>query len=578
MNTSNSLRSNTQNNKSSNYDQDSWREKYFSALEDQENDKNEANSTIDVLRRGLLSVSLAGDGLDLALDSKLSKLRSLLKTARDYPVISELLQTIETDLIRLDTEKAAASQKQKQHTSDALALLLKSSIDAEIKNELKEFQKKIKASNQGKDLARQFESELIDLLLPLLSELCSDYADKNPAEGLWGRFKKSVAAPEKVPEADSASVAQTKVKDNSAPIGYSSAGGELKDRSEIDSELFKQTKLFIIKLIKQLYDNVTLTDVAKLLSADISNADSNALLARYPKILNLVELGRTQDKKAFLDYLGEINYSLSKLNSSIAKGGEIAKEIKTSKRKQNKRLRGGVEKIRSILDTAKDLESAKSKTQETLDEIVENIEASAEIDNKSQAQFEELQSAQQRELTRIENKANRAAKSFDLSTEERSQPDVDTLTGLKNRDALKRDLELLLAKRKAEQKPLCVCLGDIKGLSLLNEKYGNNAGDKAVELLAREIEKNILPSDFLYYGGDGQFFLTKQNCNQQQAASQVESLNAELAQLPFRFKGDEVKVLLLFVSIQVEDADTEELLIEKVNQAMQAQKDSAAKE
>ncbi|MFK7863337.1 MAG: GGDEF domain-containing protein [Pseudohongiellaceae bacterium] len=573
MNTTSSLRSDAQSKKPTAYDQDSWREKYFSSLEDQEKEKIEADSTIDVLRRGLLSVSLAGDGLDISLDSKLSKLRALLKTARDYPSISELLQTIESDLIRLDTQKAEESRKQKQHTSDALALLLNSSIDTEIKKELKDFQKKLKSSHQGADLARKFESELIDLLLPLLTELSSDYAEKNPAEGLWNRFKKSVATSKNIPASGHRTASDnTKL---ASPEGFEipqNAGSFVEE----ESALYQQTKPFVIKLLKQLYDNATVADVAKLLSNEISRADSEALLSRYPKVLNLIELARTQDKKAFLDYLGEINYSLSKIDQSIANSGAIAKKFKSSKRNQNQRLRGGVEKIRTILDTAKDLESAKLKTQETLDEIAENIEAASKIDEQSQVQFQSLLTSQQADLDRLESKTKNITESFDLASDNELQTSRDPLTGLPNQSALNEHLHQQLAFHKEQQQTLCICAGDIAGLTALNEKYGNKAGDKAIELLAREIEKTVMAKDFLSYSGNGQFVLVKNNIIKADAISQAESLKTTITNLPFKFKGDQVKVDLVIATEESTEADSPDTLLEKLNKNLSDAKSSSS--
>ena len=146
MNIRPSQSTNSQNFSSGEHEQDIWRDKYFSTLDELESEQAAATAAIDVLRRGLLSVSLAGDGLDADLDEKLVKLRGKLKTAQDYSSLSKLLQNIESDLIRLETQKQENTETQKAYTGEALSLLLQSSLDAEIKQELKVFQKKIKAS------------------------------------------------------------------------------------------------------------------------------------------------------------------------------------------------------------------------------------------------------------------------------------------------------------------------------------------------------------------------------------------------------------------------------------------------
>jgi diguanylate cyclase len=572
MNIRPSQSTNSRNISSGEHEQDIWRDKYFSTLDELENEQATATAAIDVLRRGLLSVSLAGDGLDGDLDEKLAKLRGELKTAQDYSSLSKLLQNIESDLIRLDTQKLENTKTQKSHTGEALSLLLKSSLDAEIKQELKVFQKKIKASENNSDLARQFESDLIELLLPLLTELSKDFVDKHPSGGLWSRFRKSVSSAAQTSDSESTAAHNQQASGTEAPTTISSAENNQAVSESIHSgsnqPLLAESKEFASKFIASIYGNSALTQIAKVLLKEISAADAATLLASYPKILNLLDLSQAQSKKGFLDYLSEINYSLTKVSQSISSTQANQQKINSRGKKQNQQLRGGIDKIRIILDTSTDLEDLKTQTQKQLDDIIESLDKSSAMGDQTEQKLTDLTAKQSTDLASALAKTKSISEAYDLSPSSNAHPEVDPLTKLKNKAALAKELTAILSIHKKRQQRLCLCIGDVRSLHSINDGYGRNAGDKALELLAKEIQAKSKDSDFLAYSDNGHFVLLKPITELNAASAEIHALGIELAKLPFRFKGSEVKVQFTFAIEQSSLNDTAASLIERTELAL----------
>jgi len=571
MNIRPSQSTNSQNFSSGEHEQDIWRDKYFSTLDELESEQAAATAAIDVLRRGLLSVSLAGDGLDADLDEKLVKLRGKLKTAQDYSSLSKLLQNIESDLIRLETQKLENTETQKAYTGEALSLLLQSSLDAEIKQELKVFQKKIKASENNSDLARQFESDLIKLLLPLLTELSKNFVDKHPSGGLWNRFRKSVSSATQTSDSESKTAHNLEASDTEAStrISYEQKNQTVsKSVHSSNTPLFAESKDFASKLITSIYDNSALTQIAKTLSKEISAADATVLLDSYPKILNLLDLSQTQHKKGFLDYLSEINYALTKVSQSISTTQATQRKINSQGKDKNQQMRGGIDKIRIILDTSTDLENLQTQTQKQLDEIIESLDKSSAMDNQTEQELTKLAVKQATDLASALAKTKSISQAYDLSPSSIADPDLDPLTKLKNKAALAKELTAKLFIHKKRQQRLCLCIGDVRSLHSINDGYGRNAGDKALELLAKEIQVKSKDSDFLAYTDNGHFVLLKPVTELNAASPEIDALDIELAKLPFRFKGSEVKVKLTFAIEQSSLNDTASSLIERTELAL----------
>jgi diguanylate cyclase (GGDEF)-like protein len=285
-----------------------------------------------------------------------------------------------------------------------------------------------------------------------------------------------------------------------------------------------------------------------------------------------LDLSQTQDKKAFLDYLGEINSSLAKVSQSVSTTEATQQKMKSDNKAQKQKLRGGIEKIRIILNTSTDLENLKTHTQSLLDDIVQSLDSSTSIIEQSEQELIDLATKQSAELASVVDKAKSIVNSFELSPNSSVDADVDKLTQLKNQGTLAKELVRELAVHKKRQQRLCLCIGDVQSLQLINDEYGRNAGDKALELLAKEIESKSKASDFLAYADNGRFILLKPITEFAAAGTEVVSLNSELAKLPFRFKGNEVKVNLTFAIQQSSLSDTATSLIEKTELALKKAK------
>jgi diguanylate cyclase (GGDEF)-like protein len=66
---------------------------------------------------------------------------------------------------------------------------------------------------------------------------------------------------------------------------------------------------------------------------------------------------------------------------------------------------------------------------------------------------------------------------------------TDPLTGLLNRRAFEQLLASELERSRRTDRPLSVLVGDLDGLALVNARSGHPAGDKVLELVARDMQK-----------------------------------------------------------------------------------------
>jgi len=84
---------------------------------------------------------------------------------------------------------------------------------------------------------------------------------------------------------------------------------------------------------------------------------------------------------------------------------------------------------------------------------------------------------------------------------------MDTLTGLGNRNAIQRRAEAEFSRAQRSQKPLCFALLDIDNLKEINDTYGHLAGDEALKITSEKIKKVLRVYDFAGRWGGDEFLL-----------------------------------------------------------------------
>ncbi|MDT8427979.1 MAG: diguanylate cyclase [Pseudomonadales bacterium] len=122
-----------------------WKAKFLDALEDSEKQQKQYQSRIRLLRRGLLGVSLAGDGLDSTLDGELNELRALLRAQDTESGIEILLDRIEKSVVRLDSQKEESSWAIARALESSTEQLQAAALSRSLKKQLRNYARALPA-------------------------------------------------------------------------------------------------------------------------------------------------------------------------------------------------------------------------------------------------------------------------------------------------------------------------------------------------------------------------------------------------------------------------------------------------
>ncbi|MFW6217189.1 MAG: GGDEF domain-containing protein [Desulfohalobiaceae bacterium] len=148
--------------------------------------------------------------------------------------------------------------------------------------------------------------------------------------------------------------------------------------------------------------------------------------------------------------------------------------------------------------------------------------------------------------------------------------DVDRLTGLYNRRYFDHRLKLEIKRHQRENQPLGLLFLDIDHFKALNDTYGHQAGDLALQELGRLLTCTLRDTDIAARYGGEEFTLLLPNTNTHQAATLAERLRLEVSSLKFSYQGWELGFTVsIGVSSQKPDASLQgEQLLRLADQAL----------
>ena len=137
----------------------------------------------------------------------------------------------------------------------------------------------------------------------------------------------------------------------------------------------------------------------------------------------------------------------------------------------------------------------------------------------------------------------------------------DFLTGLFNRRYFYDDMQEYLASLEENPMPYAVAVIDIDGLKNINDKYGQDSGDKILRLLAKKLIDDTKSSDIAARFGGGEFCVLLKNVSQEDAVKFFVGLRAAIAANPINIKNESVKISVsIGVTFGKSDYNVDEIL------------------
>ncbi len=447
-----------------------WQNKYYNLLEEQE-DTEKANKDMEsLLCRTISNLATVSSGFDTSLDPHLNKLKEVVRGGAS-PALKEHLVKLSDEIMRAEDHSRIETTSTDTNTP----------------------QSTIPTDKLASKLARlcHLQGSEADQFKQLSKRLLTDPESLSKAE--FGKWISSIKPSTEQTASDNKKTGFiSRIFANNSPESKQS-----KNQQEKINQLLREL------LEKLQWPNQWKQDIESFCLHLAESAEADEWKAVIKSISTLayhtfgaanVEINEAED------FLAELTQRLHELDSHIIANQRHRQSTLESGHELNKLVSNQVGTIGITLDNPGDLKSLKQDIRQSLDKIQEHVDNFAQDNEIRHKEGEDNDSKLKERLSELENETKELrVKMLDahhLALQ-------DSVTGLPNRTAYEERMGQEFIRWKRFGEPLSMLVWDIDDFKSVNDRFGHQAGDKALKVIANTLKKRLRESDFIArYGGE----------------------------------------------------------------------------
>ncbi len=224
-----------------------------------------------------------------------------------------------------------------------------------------------------------------------------------------------------------------------------------------------------------------------------------------------------------------------------------------------------VENIQTQVFQEDDIYKLKGNIKEHLDSIKTGVSSFVQRDNERYQKAGKRNAELQQQIKFMEKESSELQQKL---SENRQKLMFDTLTGVRSRLSYDEVLEQELIRWSRYQETFSFAILDIDHFKIVNDQFGHNAGDKALQIVAKMMAENIRKTDFLFRIGGEEFVLLLPKTTLQNAQPLVEKIRSSVGSSSFHFKQQRVEISLSAGLTAITGEDSAESIYERADKAL----------
>lgn len=543
-----------------------WKDKYLTALEDQEKRERAQQELASLLMRAVTRIALIADGVDSTLDKQLAGLRQMLRdgnpSRRD---LNTVVDALEGQVKRLDDVRSERTRTIQQSFKSLISQLNQLRPEKASRQQLNQLDKSL-GRRAGK--VEEYAS-LVKEFSRVQKGLLEDAGGLRISKPFWHRWapesESEVVAPPEEPPSD-----RPADREDAAPAEQEAQGIAPHELSESDgldlaSELiaepdaidpasvgkeppFSKLNQAVCAILTELLDQIEVPPMAKE-----NYEGAHKQLARGLNWYELVPVledvsivvmsAFDNNQKEFEKFLSRLNGRLSEAYQFISASRSVHEDGAEANRELKDSMQAQVSAMQQSVVAATSLDHLKSEVNQRLEQIV------AAMDDHSRGEQAREASLSEQLDSLVERVKNMEAASADVEQrieEQRQKALRDVLTQLPNREAYQQRLEQEFDRWQRYHRPLTMVVCDVDHFKKINDSYGHLAGDKVLRIIARTLKKRLRKTDFIARYGGEEFVILMPETPEEAALKVCEGVRQAIANCPFHFKEQPVKITTSF--------------------------------
>jgi diguanylate cyclase len=302
---------------------------------------------------------------------------------------------------------------------------------------------------------------------------------------------------------------------------------------------------------------ITLNNLLNQLSfPEIASRKAERLRTRIAKRINWYELPPTLEdlsaliisvvgkgQREFDTFLSSLNEQLKQINTFFEHQEDHDESWLALNQNFGDLIKQQSESLENVSKDTDDIDNIKRSIVTYVEEIsIATADALTKGQRLSEANKPQLQKLQKR-LDSLEKESDGLR---NMLKEERSRALTDVLTGLPNRESFDERIQMELDRFERYGEKGLLVIGDIDHFKEINDTYGHLSGDKALQIIAKELKRRLRKADFIgRYGGE-EFAIILPHTDIETGIQVIDKARERLASMPFHFRESDVSITMSF--------------------------------
>lgn len=330
------------------------------------------------------------------------------------------------------------------------------------------------------------------------------------------------------------------------------------------------------QLLGQLLNQVTLepeveSQARTLQQTLLSTNDWDILREGLNQVAALVIEAVTRSQREFEVFLKRLDERLETLRLHFSEQSDAQLSRRDDTDTLDREIREQLGRVSEDIRSSQDLQGLKQSVSQRLEFIGSALERFRTGDIEREDMLKMQLDAMQEKVAAME------AHSEQMQTQvrrERERALTDLLTQLPNREAWQERLAFEYNRWQRYRHPLTVAVIDIDLFKRINDSFGHKAGDRVLQLVAREMKSRLRSTDFIARFGGEEFVLLLPETALDDARDVVDQFRGHVGQLPFHFGGQPVTITFSAGVSEFREGDTEDAVFDRADRALYQAKDA----
>jgi diguanylate cyclase len=329
-------------------------------------------------------------------------------------------------------------------------------------------------------------------------------------------------------------------------------------------------------LLGQLLSQVSLeADAEKharsLQKALLSSDNWDELRDGLNQVADLIVAAVTRSQREFEAFLKRLDERLEVLQEHFSVQSSAQSGRQAAAENLDRNIREEIDQVGRHIEASDDIHGLKLSVSSHLESIGQAVGRFRVEETEREKLLSEQLSAMQEKVALMEAHSEQMQGQV---RKERERAMTDLLTQLPNREAWQERLSFEFNRWKRYQYPLTIGVLDIDLFKRVNDSYGHKAGDRVLQLVAKEVMDRLRNTDFVARFGGEEFVLLFPETLPADAQIVMDKLRSHISALPFHFGGEPVTITFSAGLAGFAPGDTEESVFERADRALYVAKDA----